>query len=169
MNKISFLRQFNKSIFELVLLGIIYFGSYDICEAQYSRTKQSSRVTVYGDFSFFYAAGQASINIEGLILHKHKTYKNKTLLYGRIGYGTAIVMELGDGPGIIGGLTFLKGNRNNHFEINAAGFLAKPGSFEISVLPILDFGYRYQKPSGGFLFRAKAGIWGAGIGLGYAF
>ena len=38
------------------------------------------------------------------------------------------------------------------------------------ILPLLDVGYRYQKPEGGLIFKVKAGILGIfSVGLGYAF
>jgi hypothetical protein len=36
-------------------------------------------------------------------------------------------------------------------------------------LPLIDVGYRYQKPDRGFIFKAKIGILGVGFGVGYAF
>jgi len=154
---------------KLVIFGVMYFGSFDICEAQYYRYKQKdSRVAIYGEAGL-HVAGQASINIEGRI------YSNKTTrIYGRLGYGVAVIVMYDDGSGVIGGFTLLKGKKNNHFEVNLGGFfsrdgIATPYSDNQYVLPLLDFGYRYQKPSGGFVFRIKAGILGAGIGIGYAF
>ena len=37
------------------------------------------------------------------------------------------------------------------------------------VVPIFNVGYRYQKPDGGFIFRANAGIVSLGLSIGYAF
>jgi hypothetical protein len=36
-------------------------------------------------------------------------------------------------------------------------------------LPLIDVGYRYQKPDRGLIFKAKIGILGVGFGVGYAF
>ena len=36
-------------------------------------------------------------------------------------------------------------------------------------LPVFDIGYRFERPEGGLLFKAKAGVMGIGIGLGYTF
>lgn len=37
------------------------------------------------------------------------------------------------------------------------------------IQPIFNLGYRFQKPQGGIIFRTYAGLFGIGIGLGYAF
>ena len=68
----------------------------------------------------------------------------------------------------------ITGKANHHFEFSAGAFFgyesATPNVHaELFVLPLLDLGYRYQKPGKGFMFRAKAGILSIGIGLGYAF
>ena len=40
---------------------------------------------------------------------------------------------------------------------------------DIFIFPLFNIGYRYQKPSGGFIFRLNAGIYSFGLSLGYAF
>ena len=39
----------------------------------------------------------------------------------------------------------------------------------VFIFPIFNIGYRYQKPSGGFIFRANVGALSTGLSLGYAF
>ena len=64
----------------------------------------------------------------------------------------------------------LTGKKNFHFELNAGVFSGKSSDDSNSITyPLLDLGWRYQKPDGGFIFKAKVGILGIGIGLGYAF
>ena len=46
-------------------------------------------------------------------------------------------------------------------------FIGKDG--EAFIFPIFNVGYRYQKPGGGFIFRANAGIISLGLSFGYAF
>lgn len=108
---------------------------------------------------------QASVNLEGQI------YSGEKLTwYGRGGLGFAGIVMVKGGPGISGAVTMLTGKGNKHFEINGGAFIGKDNELnDIFVLPLIDFGYRYQKPEGGFIFRAKAGFLGIGIGLGYAF
>jgi hypothetical protein len=67
-------------------------------------------------------------------------------------------------------ITMLTGKRNSHFELNTGTFIVSDSDDTNSgVYPLLAMGYRYQKPSGGFVFKTKIGILGLGIGLGYAF
>jgi len=90
--------------------------------------------------------------------------------YGRAGFGFGGILLTTTGPGMLGAITMLTGKGNNHFEINGGAFFGYDNYYEDSfVLPHLDLGYRFQKPNGGFIFKAKAGILGLGIGLGYAF
>ena len=83
----------------------------------------------------------------------------------------------------------LTGKKYNHFELNAGGFLGidkttgynrtgtgpsnyiyeKEVSYYPFVFPIFNVGYRFQKPEGGFIFRANAGIISLGLSFGYAF
>ena len=91
--------------------------------------------------------------------------------------------------GRVGAITMLTGKKNNHFELNAGGFLGiekttrynssyyqqlynvpqREVSYYPFVFPIFNVGYRYQKPEGGFIFRANAGFISLGLSFGYAF
>ena len=107
----------------------------------------------------------------------------KISLYGRLGggYGGWVDWFNSDfGWGGLGAITMLTGKKNNHFELNAGGFLGIEkvkgvGSYQGEVFyypfvfPIFNVGYRYQKPEGGFIFRANAGIISLGLSFGYAF
>lgn len=95
---------------------------------------------------------------------------NKVTLYGKAGGGFGGVLLLTGGPGGLAAITMLTGKNNNHFELNGGAFIGYDNYYnDMFYLPILDLGYRYQKPEGGFLFKAKVGISGFGFGLGYAF
>lgn len=142
-----------------ILLTVCYHG-----EAQKTELETPSKVVVYADAGGHFA-GQVSVNFEG-----HIYSGEKVTWYGRGGVGASgVLMALG-GPGALGGITMLTGKGNKHFEINGGAFIGKDiEQDEVFVLPLIDFGYRFQKPEGGFIFRAKAGLLGVGIGLGYAF
>ncbi|MBN2395964.1 MAG: hypothetical protein JXC36_05835 [Candidatus Atribacteria bacterium] len=109
----------------------------------------------------------ASINFENYIA---KSVSGKLHWFGRIGLGGAAVLMGDEGFGGFGAITMLTGNGNRHFEMNGGAFFGI-GSYskDLFVLPILDIGYRYQKPEGKFIFKAKIGTIGIGVGLGYAF
>lgn len=132
--------------------------------AQNSEPESLSKMNFYLDVGGGYFTGLASLNFEA----KFHSGKNLTW-YGRIGFGGG---GSGDnGTGGLAAITMLTGKRSNHFEINGGVFIANYSDVpsEYFALPILDLGYRYQKPSGGIIFRAKAGILGIGLGIGYAF
>ena len=104
-------------------------------------------------------------------------------MYSRLGGGYGVWVDLFNsdyGWGGLGAITMLTGKKNNHFELNAGGFLGIEkvkgvGSYQGEVFyypfvfPIFNLGYRYQKPEGGFIFRANAGIISLGLSFGYAF
>ncbi len=108
---------------------------------------------------------QVSANIEFKMVDGEKV-----TWYGRGGAGFAGVIMATGGPGVLGGVTMLTGKQNKHFELNAGAFVGQDlERDEMFAFPLFDVGYRYQKPEGGFIFKAKLGILGVGIGLGYAF
>jgi hypothetical protein len=153
-----------KYVIRIVLIGLIFLAFYSNTEAQMTEQIKLSKVNLYADAGLHLAA-QASINLEGQFYSG-----KKTTWYGRVGVGTAGVIFGSSGPGGLGALTILTGKGNNHFEVNGGAFIGNDSYYSDSfVFPLLDLGYRYQKPAGGFIFRAKAGFLGIGLGLGYAF
>ena len=108
---------------------------------------------------------EATVNMEVRLFNG-----NNISWYGRAGAGFGGVLILTGGSGGSAAVTMLTGKNNNHFELNGGLFMGYDQYYnDVFYLPILDFGYRYQKPAGGFLFKAKMGILGLGFGLGYAF
>ena len=114
----------------------------------------------------------------------------KVSWYGRLGGGYGLIMNFSSTPngwGGLGGVTMLTGKKNNYFELNTGFFLGsnkligasyydninneyyRSVKYEAFIFPFFDMGYRYQKPSGGFIFRANASLVGLGISFGYAF
>ena len=91
--------------------------------------------------------------------------------YSRLGgsYGLIIhdIFSTTEGWGGLGAITMLTGKYNNHFELNAGAFIGNEGY--TFIYPIFNVGYRFQKPGGGFIFRANAGIISLGLSFGYAF
>ncbi len=112
---------------------------------------------------------------QGVINYERQILSGKTVSwYGRLGGGYGAWVEWGGniGWGGLGAITMLTGKKNNHFELNAGGFLgieAYTDMEEAFIFPIFNVGYRYQKPEGGFIFRANAGIISLGLSFGYAF
>ena len=100
--------------------------------------------------------------------------REKVSWYGRLGGGIGgrllgvIERENRAGWGGLGAITMLTGKKK-HFELNAGAFIAVDEYRDNFIFPIFNVGYRYQKPDGGFIFRANAGIISLGLSFGYAF
>ena len=133
-----------------------------------------------------YAEAHFGLFIQGIMNYEKQIYSGEKIsLYGRLGGGYGgILVWMGDfGWGGLGAITMLTGKKNNHFELNGGCFLGRNsvylypnGVYEERVksyyafpVPIFNVGYRYQKPEGGFIFRANAGIISLGLSFGYAF
>lgn len=113
----------------------------------------------------------------GLLAHATLNYERrliqgaKTSLFGRAGVGPSGIFFGSSGYGGLLGATWLTGNqKNSHFEF-CSGVLIGHDSYynDAFFLPLLKVGYRFQKPQGGFLFRANLGIVNVGISFGYTF
>jgi len=87
----------------------------------------------------------------------------------RAGYGLESPQVVhGPGGGIA--LSGMTGKGNHHFEISGGVFrMIDSDRWDWVLMPIADLGYRYQKPTGGFLFRARVANVGIGISLGHSF
>ena len=150
----------------LMLIPVLLFGQNE------PNTKiDLPKKNIYGE-AHIGLFSEASLNYERSIYSGEKIS-----WYGRLGGGWGGKVEWGGdfGWGGLGAITMLTGKKNNHFELNAGGFLGldcpcvigKDG--EAFIFPIFNVGYRYQKPEGGFIFRANAGIISLGLSFGYAF
>ena len=91
------------------------------------------------------------------------------LVRGASFYGGDI-LDASSGLGGLGAITMLRGKKNSHFELNAGAFLGIDHSESVPfIFPILNIGYRYQKPRSRFIFRVNAGIGSVGLSFGKAF
>tara|TARA_B110000240_G_scaffold171907_1_gene196571 strand:+ start:43 stop:495 length:453 start_codon:yes stop_codon:yes gene_type:complete len=109
--------------------------------------------------------------VHAFVNYERSLYQGKKVSwYGRAGFGYGGLLLSDGGLGVLGAITMLTGKKNSHFELNTGLFSGNniEGSNSVT-LPVLDVGYRYQKPTGGFIFKAKIGVLGIGFGLGYAF
>lgn len=144
----------------IILLTIIFFTFSNLTTAQ----SQLSKVNLYTQIGAVPGL-EATINVE-MRLHSG----NKVTWYGKAGGGFGGILLATGGPGGLAAITMLTGKNNNHFELNGGVFVWNDtNNKDMFYFPILDLGYRYQKPEGGFIFKAKVGILGVGFGLGYAF
>jgi hypothetical protein len=147
-----------KKLLLAILLVTVCFSA----DAQSSEENEMRKNSIYFDTGFI-PGFHAFINYE------RSFYQGKKFFwYGRMGTGYGGFLFAGGGFGALGAVTMLTGNKNSHFELNTGLFSGKEDGDAIT-LPIIDVGYRYQKPEGGFVFKAKVGILGVGFGVGYAF
>lgn len=127
-------------------------------------------------YALFFDGYGSSINYERLIYNR-----NNSITHLRTGVGYYV---LGWQDGGYGGIQIpltvnIISNKfsNNHFEIDLGGravFDIKNDGIDYSdekvrLFPIVNIGYRYQNPKGGFIFKSLIGIDGITLGIGYAF
>ena len=147
-----------------ILFITLYLGGQNVSQAQSVQSNELSKTNLYLDVGAIPGV-QIAVNIERRI-HSGE----KITWYARAGAGFAGIVFGDGGPGGLAAATMLTGKSNNHFELSGGAFVGKDsGSNDTFAYPLLDIGYRYQKPAGGFIFKAKIGILGTGIALGYAF
>jgi len=75
----------------------------------------------------------------------------------------------GEGVGAILGMTCITGKKNHHcdFSYGLGPFWDWEDVPGWNVTGSIDVGYRYQKPEGGFIFKAYVANIGVGVGFGY--
>ncbi len=157
-----------KNLFVLLLTILLWSN---LISAQTNETVKKSKFNVHVEAATVLIAHPVSINFEV----KFPSIKPKKIhWYGKFGYlYTAPCSFCTDDEYISGallGVTMLTGRGNHHFEVNGDIFLGTIKENEDPRLgPLVNIGYRFQKPEGGIIFRTKIGLTGAGIGLGYAF
>lgn len=166
-----------------LLACLVLLFSNHFISAQTDGVSQMSLYNVHVEGATWLAVNSASVNFEGKF---HSSESEKFHVYGRAGFGYADINSLvyWDGHNALGGilaLTILTGAGDHHFEMvggaflgnfkskNGSGIFAPDEDLGFKALPLIDVGYRFQKPESGFLFRAKVGTLGLGIGLGYGF
>lgn len=143
---------------------------YAQSEKDTDKDRGMSKFTLHVEVGTNIAVSSTSLNFEGLI---GSSPSGKVHWYGRAGLGGSAIFYGPAGWGGLGGLTMLTGKGKHHFEAGVGVFVGNDTGFGMGdgvfALPLVDLGYRYQKPGSSFIFRAKAGVLCVGIGLGYAF
>jgi hypothetical protein len=133
------------------------------CSSSFAQEEKLSKINLYSSFALI-------PGVEGLAnVEVRLASTEKLTLYGRVGAGYAGWLFETEGPGGLLGVNLITGKKNHHLDIHAGMFLGTEIPSSLIILPSFDLGYRYQKPEGGFLFKAKAGVLGVGFGFGYAF
>ena len=123
----------------LMLIPVILFGQNE------PNTKiDLPKKNIYGEL-------HVGLFSQGVMNYERQIFSGKTVSwYGRLGggYGGWLEPFSADyGWGGLGAITMLTGKKNNHFELNAGGFLGFEDTYnEAFIFPIFNVGYRYQKP-----------------------
>lgn len=145
-------------LFLLVLFSVNQSSAQEASEVR-------SRSSIYADGGALFA-GQFSLNYEYSFL-----LRERVSLAARAGAGYGVLVGNYGGPGGIAGITMLIGKESHHFEANGGVFVGYSSDAQRNpfLFPLADIGYRYQRSSGGFLFKVRAGYLGIGLGVGYAF
>ena len=149
----------------LLLVCLTMFSYNNLVSAQINEDSGMSKLNLYLELGVG-PVSSVSVNLEA---HLTSSTSGKIHWYGRAGIGGSAIFFGSQGLGGLGALTMLTGNDKHHLEVSGGVFFGNDNYDGGFALPLLDLGYRFQKPGKGFVFRAKAGILGVGIGLGHAF
>jgi len=166
----------------LFFILVLFIGIKGIAQNTVSYPKNS----IYVNFGIIGLGGGVNLNYERMLLQSEGFFKQYGIRIGG-GYWSTIGSR---GAHVLGNFVAITGRKKNHFELIAGGFGfyddlsynigVSNASFSgdpipsrsdyLNLLPSILLGYRYQKPSGGFLFRSGISYpEGAYIGLGIGF
>ncbi len=124
---------------------------------------------------WIYADGQISQLLLGIyspLSYDRKVWTNRTNAFSvRARGGVGILFQGVIGTEVVA--TGLLGKRNHQLLLDMGLFISvwelgyglSPGI----PYPLVNLGYRYQRPQGGFVWRAHVGTTGLGLGAGWAF
>ena len=161
----------------IITLGILFISHSIYAQDDPLHTILSENATARGKQVNVYTSGYYSPSYYSLgvtaELELAKLAKSK--IFGKAGYNH---VQIGWDRGFSIGVSQIFGKKSSHFEysLGAHYFFDTDDNDEISyfspsswIFPMLEAGYRYQKPDGGFIFRTGVGITGLYFGLGYGF
>lgn len=142
----------------------------------YNLNRDSARIRNTASRRALYVSGSGALfrsllmNVE-FYLGSKQLKKHIVNHYLRLNSGTAMWLGNDGGPAIGAAYTGLFGKGVRHLEISAgANIAATPcACFSPLLVPILDVGYRYQKPEGGLMYRIYVANLGIGFGVGASF
>lgn len=133
---------------------------------------------IYAEFGTYLFVSTATLNYEPTLFESSSRHFR---LNGRLGLGLGYVLGFDGGHGIsgaLGGLTLDFGRKNSHFLVSS-GIMVGSNFNEISEIsagfdrigtaPLLEMGWRYEKPEGGVIFKVSGGSLGLSVGVGYSF
>lgn len=152
-----------------VLFLSFFLGVNTALVSQTFEKSEWTKHNIYFEVAYGVVSDHKSINYERILL---RSSSNRIHLFGRVGTGKFSVQDEPDGWGGLASLTLLTGKGNHHIEF-AGGvvidFIKHSEENPKFTLPLVDIGYRYQKPNGFMILRTKVGLLGIGFGFGFTF
>jgi hypothetical protein len=161
-----------KAVSLALLIALLPIGVF---AQQEQPVKPSPANVVYGSVSFGGLLGGLSVNYERKVADLTMGSVNI-----RGGYGRVSGWDL-RGNGVTINWAYLFGHRKHHLELNL-GVLGIQDAYNDQLMtrtelffaqwdffPLLNAGYRFQKPDGGFMLRTGVGTELLYLGVGYSF
>jgi hypothetical protein len=129
-----------------------------IPRTMYFRSSQVTyrKNTLYGTAGLFIMAGALGLSYERLLVAHPDRFVTSTWLKAQ---GGLFSFWEGKGPFWTVSVQALSGKQNHHLELGAGfGAIHYDQWQSLQLVPVMAAGYRYQKPNGGFLFRAGLSV-----------
>ncbi len=165
-------RKTVKFLLKRVLLLILLMPCTMIANCQDTINKAIPKNAIVADGATAIYWGMASLNYERALLFNDRHRLSINAGFG--GWYLVPVPREYSGLSVPLSFNFMEGSGNNHFEadlgIRYTFYNEQSDTDRSPLFPILNFGYRYQRPDGkGLIFKAFIGYTGIGIGVGKAF
>ena len=153
------------------LLAVFLFIDSEIY-SQGSSDIKNPKNSIQLDLASLKFIGMCSINYERMMLQS--PYYKLSIIAGFGGWYFTNISKWYYGYSFPISLNNILGSGNNHFEtdlgLRYTILSNKSDKDKFQYFPILNLGYRYQRPDGkGIIFRTFIGLSGLGIGIGKAF
>ena len=162
-----------KAFFILLLVSVPY-----VVSAQSQESTERVKHRIYTEIGTYIFLNTITLNYEPTI---YESSSNTFRLNGRMGLGLGWVLGFDGDHGVsgaMGGLTMDFGRKNSHFLLSSGMIVATnfteidelSTSFDrLGAFPLLELGWRYEKPQGGWTYKVAGGTLGLSFGLGYSF
>lgn len=147
-------------------------------QAQDQEVISRAKHRISAEFGSYLFVNSVTLNYEPTLFESEaRNFK----INGRVGLGLGLVLGFDGGhgvTGVLGGVTLDFGKRNNHFLLSTGMILSDNFNelHDISVrfdrlgtTPLMEIGWRYEKPNGGITYKIAGGTLGLSLGIGYAF
>jgi hypothetical protein len=151
-----------KKVTVIVLLTLMIFF---LCINIHAQENDNPSIKLpHNNINIYISLSEYNINYERTIMQHPKSFTNL-----RMGFGLP-VLNFFNGYYFNPSLVHLTGKKNSHFELDLGfKYIIEKGSSN-SFLPDIFAGYRYEKPSGGLIFRVGINLFTLyNMGIGFKF